>query len=109
MFTDLLDRTAMITRAAQLGTKDRGGNPTWEDSAPVEVRCRIEQSDAEEITVGRTTEISTHVGFFPVGTALDASDRIAVDGVTYQLVGPPASVHAYAGEHHIEATLRVVS
>lgn len=108
-FTSLLDRTASITRAAQLGTRDRGGNLTWEDADPIEVPCRIEQTASEEITVGRTTEISTHTGFFPAGTAFDASDRIEVDGITYRLVGAPSSVHGYASEHHVEAKLQVVT
>jgi len=105
----MLDRTGTIRHRAQTGTVDRANNPTWVVTTS-EVNCYVEQTQAEEITVGETTATSTHLGVLESGVTFDASDELVVDGVTYEAVGHPWSVwEPGTGESHIESRLRVVT
>lgn len=106
----MMDREATITRYSQTGAKDRGGNPTVVAAPTVETACYIEQTEAVEVTVGRETHISRHLGVFPSGVGLDASDEVELDGETYRVLGPPWKVwEPGAGESQVEARLQVVT
>jgi hypothetical protein len=105
----LMTRTATITRRAQTGAVGRTNTPTWVDADPVEVSCYFEQSGATEVVVGRQTQIVDATLVLPAGTELDASDRVSIDGDTYEVIGTPSRPHRPGtGEHHVEAYLQRV-
>lgn len=103
----LLVRTATITRVAMSGTADVFGDPT-ESTTATTASCYIEQKQAADTTAGQSVGSEEWLCVFPAGTAIDQNDRVVVDGVTYQVYGPPWSVAnprlATAGQ--VEVTLR---
>jgi len=69
-------------------------------------QCRLEQTDSQEISVGQQTVISNMRLFLPPDAVVDSEDQWTQDGVTYELVGPPATEHDLSGPHHVVAHLR---
>ncbi len=84
----LLTKPATITRVTAGAGRDAYNNPTTSTATSSTV-CYFEQKLASEDTVARTTEDEEWIFVFPEGTALDATDRITVDGATYEVDGPP--------------------
>lgn len=104
----MLDRPCTIIGRSQTGPWDRYHQPTWEEVETSTV-WYVEQTEAREVTEGRTTGIGTHLGVFPSGTVVDDSDKVRSEGVTFEVLGPPWRVwEPGAGESHVEATVRVV-
>lgn len=109
VLASMLDRSGTLVSRTQTGAADRAGNPTWENSSTT-VDCYVEQTAATEVTIGETTEESSHLGVFPSGIAVDGAAELVLDGVTYEFVGDPWRVwEPGSGESHVEARLRVVS
>ena len=110
----LMTRTATITRRTQSGTPDATNVPTWEETS-ASVKCYLEQGNrsgptSSEITAGRTTEIADAFAIVPPGTPVDGTDRITVDGVRYEVIGPPWPVERPGqGTHHLELNLRALT
>lgn len=105
-FAALLSRTATISGRSQTGPPDEYNMPTWVATSST-ASCYLEQTERREVTVGRETQLATHLVIFPSGTVLDGSDLVTIDGTTYEVLGPPWSVdQPGSGEHHIEANLR---
>jgi hypothetical protein len=104
----MLDRPCTIIGRSQTGPVDRYNQPTWV-STETETVWYVEQTEAREVTEGRTTGIATHLGVWPSETEIDDSDKVSSDGVTYEVLGPPWRVwEPGSGESHVEANLRVV-
>ena len=70
--------------------------------------CRLEQTDSQEITLGQQTEISNWRIFWPPEAIVDSEDEVVVEGVTFDVLGPPAIEHTPRGPHHQVARLRFV-
>lgn len=105
----LLTKDATVLRRG-VGAADRYGTaqPTWTavgDPLP----CRLEQTDAEEVTVGADTQTSDWRLITVADADIDGLDRVLVDGRTFEVVGPPAVHHTPAGAHHVEARLRHIA
>lgn len=70
-------------------------------------RCRIEQVAASEtIDPGRDALVATY-RIYANDLGIGGRDRVVVEGVTYEVVGPPHLVAGRSGTHHLEALLRV--
>lgn len=65
-------------------------------------------AESEQQTATRDAEVSTHVLRLPVGTAIAARDQVVVDGVVFEVGGPPARAWRPGGEHHVRVPLRYV-
>ena len=103
-----LDRPCTIIGRSQTGPVDRYNQPTWIETETDSV-CYFEQTEAREVTEGRTTGIATHLSVFPSGTEIDDSDKVRIEGVTFEVLGPPWRVwEPGAGESHVETNMRVV-
>lgn len=83
----LLTLTATITRRTQTGPTDRYNVPTWVTTTTT-APCYREQTSATEDTVGRETQEATHKVVFGPDMVIDGSDLVAIDGVTYEVIGP---------------------
>lgn len=86
--------------------EDVRGNakPNLAAPADVAVTLALWQTAGEETTVGRDRQVSDWIARFPVGTDVTGRDLIIVDGVTYEVVGPPVDAKT-----HVRARLRHVS
>jgi hypothetical protein len=69
-------------------------------------RCYMAQQSRTEIGLDNI-EKERWAAYFPAGIALDANDRVAVDGNEYEVIGQPWPVmHPATGlVDHLEATL----
>jgi hypothetical protein len=109
----LLVRTATITRRTQTGPPVSANLPSWVPAVTSGVPCYIEQLSGQEFTLGRETSEATHLGVFPAGAVLGATDRVESDGTTYEVVGPVSAAHdPFDGTDvvdHVEATLKELS
>lgn len=99
----LLTQTAVITRRILDGNFDRYGNLTTIETTSV-VACHLQQSQRSESGAVQQARWNLWV---PADTELAGADGVTVDGVAYELDGPPwLAVHPRTGEvSHIEATL----
>lgn len=104
---DLLTQIGTLVHVMQDDENlDEYGDPT-ETTTTTEVRCLIQQNRSDETDGLGQVLTETWSLFLPSGTIVDGSDRITVDGATYELVGPPwpawhPTRHAVS---HIEATV----
>lgn len=109
--TRLMTQQATITHVADVATgADEYNNPTYPTSTAT-VRCWLHQTQRSERTAEADTQIETWRLYLPPGTSVDGPDKVAVDGVTYELDGPPwpafnPRLHRVT---HIECTLRKVA
>jgi hypothetical protein len=104
--TRLMTQTCTITHVADTGAADPYGDPA-EMATTTTSPCFLSFTPGTENT-DETVQIQTPTLFIPPGAALDGGDRVAVDGVTYQVDGVPA-VHfnpRLRRTTHIQATLK---
>jgi len=75
------------------------------------VACWVEQTQRSEDTVDTDQQAETYRLFLPAGTVVSGSDRLTVNGSTYELIGPPwpAVNPRTTVTSHIEATGRKVA
>lgn len=105
--TRLLTLTATITHVAQTGAVDTYGNPTEQTStstAAAELQQTARDEQDRDANIGEQTWLLL---LAPTAT-IDATDRVTVSGVTYEVVGPPwlARNPRTGANSHIEATVR---
>lgn len=105
-FEALLDKTMTIRREGSVSANAFGGRSgTWADAYTL-VPCRLQQTDAEEITnvdEGSRSLVADKQLWFGYGVDLRAGDRVVVGGITYEVNTVDTDV-AGAG-HHGSATL----
>lgn len=110
MIGQLFDRSATVLTGTQVPSGY--GNATrldWADPAGVEVMCWLGPYSGEaENAADRDQQIADATAYFPAGTVLTALNRVLIDADTYQVVGPPSRPWTPAGEHHVEADLKIV-
>lgn len=110
--SSLLVQSATVERYTDTGNRDRNNNPEVEWIAVGTYACRLELTDPEELTVGRDTVISNMRVFLEPSAAgqVEALDRVTVEDVTYEVVGPPITHNVprsgAAVVHHVEARLK---
>jgi hypothetical protein len=106
----LFVRTVTILTGTEVGTGY--GTATrldWTDPTPtVAVGWLGPYSGESENDADRDQQMADATVYLPAGTALTALDRVRVDGVTYQVTGPPTTPFTPRGGHHVEADLKVV-
>lgn len=106
----LLNRTVTVQRRAVTDT-DVYGNDTVELTSVAIVNGYIEQTDAAEVTIDRTTYTTTHLVMLDAGTDVRGGDRLVCDGVSYEVIGPPDRPYnpRARATSHIECRARVVT
>jgi hypothetical protein len=110
MLSNLLNRPCEIVRRGPSGVEDDYGNEIAGETV-VNTVCELQQDAAME--VGGHEEVSrTHWRcFLPVGTDIDGTDRVTVDGEPYEVDGEPWSVRNPRTQQmsHVEVRLIRVS
>lgn len=104
----LLPQTATIYRQASTGAADRYGNPTVEDDAGTQVRCRLVQQQGRETGPDEESQIAELVLYLEADAQVDGTDRVEVDGDVYTVEGPVAQIYDRRRLHHQEARVRRV-
>jgi hypothetical protein len=101
--------TATITHVAQSGAPDDYGDPT-EQTSTTTALCEFQQQQRSEDTVDADRQSESWTLFVEPDATIDGGDRIEIDGVTYQVDGPPwhARNPRTQIETHIEARVRRV-
>ena len=106
----LMTRPVTVLRAAQ--RTDRYGNvlrDDWDNPTRTATVGWDYQQSGIEILDGRNAQVSAHILYLPAGTVIDGSDRVEIDGDTFELTGPPRRARRpTTGEHHVEADLKRV-
>lgn len=108
MIGQLLTETVTVLARSE-GATDAYNRPveTWATSVTVNGRLELvtpsEGTDEQDVQVGR------YRLFVPHDTPITGRDRVQVDGVTYELLGPPVVHRTPRGPHHIEAVCRAVA
>lgn len=107
--TRLMTKTATITRVTQDGAADGYGDPT-EQTTTASAACWLHQTQRSEDTRDANRQAQTWDAYFAPGTVLDGSDRVTVDGIAYEVEGPPwkADNPRTGAEEFVAATLRRV-
>jgi hypothetical protein len=121
----LLTQTAQVFARGPGVIRDKYNQPVEElAEEAVEYPAYLEPTAGRELLVSRTaldgapgrqTVIADHlivIGRNVEGNLpnLDATDRIDVDGRSFEVLGPPAPFHRpRQGPHHVEAILRVIT
>ena len=91
----------------------RTDGPPGDYNMPTTVETRttvavaVQPISGTEDTYQRTNASATARGFLGPEVAVDVTDRLIVDGATYEIVAPPARVpnHRTGRVHHIELEL----
>lgn len=91
------------------GAIDAYNRPAESWAASVTVNGRLELVTPSEGTDEQDVQVGRYRLFVPHDTAISGRDRVKVDGVTYQLLGPPIVHRTPRGAHHIEAVCRAVA
>ena len=93
----LMSRTCTITRRVNGDDVDDYGNPVPAEST-ITALCELQEASADEDTVDADRQVGDWNLFVAptassagqtVVTSFDGSDTVTVDGVTYEVVGPP--------------------
>lgn len=112
----LLPLTATVTRVEQTGPPDAFGDPT-EVTTTATYQCWIWRGQAEsainEQTVNENVQADQYRAVFEADAAgsIDGTDRVTVDGLTYEVVGPTwSALNPRTNQvQHVEALLRRVT
>lgn len=105
---NLLTRTVTILTPGT--TTDRYNNIVADWTAPTErsARAWFAQQTSTEDHTQRDAQVTEGTATFAPDVGLSASDRVVVDGATYEVVGVPNVAWTPRGPHHVEAHLRAV-
>lgn len=105
-FTGMLYQTAVIHHVSASGTLDDHNKPQEQDTTTT-VKTFIEQISVDEDTFLRDTGRTSVRAYFMPDVVIDQTDRLDVDGVTYEVLGPPEPMGSprIGGVHHLEVLL----
>jgi hypothetical protein len=91
-------------------SRDAANDDVITAGTPVSTVCYLHQTARNETASGATVD-ETFALYLPPATAIEADDRITVDGNTYEVDGPPwRAFNPRSQAHtHLEATVRRVA
>ena len=104
----LMTNTATITHVSpDASNPDEYGNP-GETTTTTSALCELQQAQRDEEQDDTAVQTETWNLYLVPTATIDGGDRVAVDGVTYEVIGPPwRARHPRSGDiSHIEAPVR---
>lgn len=93
----ILRDKVQIVRVTEGETRDRYNNPQAEEKRKM-TRASLEQTDEQEVTVGRDTQISDWTALLPRDAKISGRDQIVWNGRTFEVIGPPALRRGVGGK-----------
>lgn len=109
--TALLAQTATATLVSTSTTLDDMGDPATATTTAT-YRCLLQQSSRREDTANRDVQIGDwNLYLEPAAAVLEGGDRVEIDGVSYELDGPPwPTFHPRTRSvQHVEASVKRVT
>lgn len=105
----LLVHEVAILRPA-LGTNRYGdASKNWVAAVETETNGWVaRRSESEDRAQGREAQLSEWVLMLDADTDIQGGDRVVWGTTTFEVDGPPNHAWTPRGEHHIEASLRLV-
>lgn len=103
----LCQQVTILTPAA---ATDRYGNVAadWSNASSRQVMAWVNQTGSTEDLINRDSTTTVGICYLPPGDPIAATDRIQVNGRTFQVDGQPNTADTPRGVHHIEVRLRDV-
>ncbi|WP_395295549.1 hypothetical protein ACF9IK_20005 [Kitasatospora hibisci] len=101
----LLPHRALVERPTRRTDRYGASVDDWSTSTRAEYPAWIEDQGAELFGRPAPGGYRTSLLVLPPDADLSLSDRITVDGQTYQLARPARLVRTAVGPHHVEAEL----
>lgn len=101
---------ATILRAGTRTSRTDEELADWSDTTSTNVKgWRSQEATSEPTGPGRLlVSVTREVFYVPADTDVTEHDRIAIDGVTFDIAGKPRTARTPRGEHHLELTLVAV-
>jgi len=89
---------------------DRYNNPEpdWDHATEQDTAGWLQSTSAIEQLGDRDTVISYHTLYLPADAPVQATDRLRIEGITYEVDGVPRTARTPSGPHHLELSLQVV-
>ena len=106
MFTDLFPDSVTISSHTGATTDAEGTSTATYTTASY--RGWLQQTDSVEVNTGRQVVTSRWLLFLPAEAVISESDRVTVDGDTFEVAGRPDRVKTPRGVHHLEVRLSLV-
>lgn len=104
----LTEMVTILNRQTGDGDDDWGRPPeTWPEPG-TDIPGRLELAAPDEGTDEQDVQFGRRRLFLPAGTTISGRDRVRVDGILYEVVGPPIIHRTPRGPHHIEAVCSAV-
>lgn len=99
-----------MTALTATSSTDRYGDTIIDWSAPVSrtVNGWFQETSTTEDRDHRDARVVEGTGTFDIASAVQAGERIVIDGTTFDVVGAPTVRPTPRGPHHVEARLRSV-
>lgn len=89
MYERMLQKTCVIRhRVEDENNFNEYGDPEI-DTNDVETVCELQQVETDEPDLAGEFAKSTWNLFLPVGTAIDTTDQVIIDGFIYEITGEP--------------------
>jgi hypothetical protein len=102
-------RAARVLHPAQVASYGDATFPDYASGTSESVMGWLEQISGSEVeSPTRDAQVSTHRFFCADGSDIFSTDRLVVDGLTFDVDGPSAAVWTPRGGHHLEVSLRYV-
>lgn len=108
-YEQLLIQDVTIIRPGDRTDAYNNSLPDWNDTTTSSTKGWLHRTASDEVFGNRDAQVSDWVLFLPVATDIRATDRVTVEGSTFEVHGPPNVLHTKRGAHHIEAALRAVT
>jgi hypothetical protein len=91
-------------------TTDRYNNemPDWDNASTVDTNGWLQDLSSVETLGSRDTVTTSARAFLPTDVEIAPTDRVVIDGATYEVDGAPITARTREGPHHLEVTLKLV-
>jgi len=106
--TFLTSTVTILTPAWVTSARYNSERADWDHASEVDTTGWLTETSTSEDLNGRDAIVTGWRLFLPAGTEITGSDRVVVDGATFEVEGQPHSATTPAGEHHVEVSLRRV-
>ena len=107
-FAAKLDQAVTIQTPAVLIDRRQNAQADWSTATETTTVGWLAQTSGTETRDGRDAQVSGWLLYLPADASIDATCRVVVGGVTYEVDGPPVSARRPGyGVHHVEAKLKL--
>lgn len=107
-FKKMLTTPVTIVRAAVVTDRYGAESADWTNARRTSTVGWLNDVSSSEVVDGRDALISGWKLYLPADADVTGFDRVEIDGVTYEVNGPPSKAQTPKRVHHIECRLLLV-